>query len=89
VVHLDALAQTSINSGGPIWTGSDTLIDLITASTNALNGALLVRRPRPLAVHHRRDLLMALGGPLTPPIFPGIATRETCEDAPSSDRPGV
>jgi uncharacterized membrane protein YeiH len=39
------LFSTAIHWGGFKWTGSYTAIDLIAASTNALNGALLARRP--------------------------------------------
>jgi uncharacterized membrane protein YeiH len=35
----------SVDVGGFVWTGNFTTLDLIAASTNALNGALLVRRP--------------------------------------------
>ena len=52
-----------ITIGGFKWTGSFTTIDLIAATTNALNGALLARRPD----HYRNFtvvgvLLMALLG---------------------------
>lgn len=52
-----------ITLGGFKWTGSFTTIDLIAATTNALNGALLARRPD----HYRNFtivgvLLMALLG---------------------------
>ena len=55
----------SVHFGGWDWTGSFTTIDLIAASTNALNGALLARRPD----HYRNFtvigiLLMALLGGL-------------------------
>ena len=36
---------TTIHWGGWKFTGDFTLIDLIAASTNAFNGALLARRP--------------------------------------------
>ena len=36
---------TAIHYGGWKWTGEFTTIDLIAATTNALNGALLARRP--------------------------------------------
>lgn len=39
---LRLLAQ-AVTFGGWRWTGNETLIDLITAATNALNGALLAR----------------------------------------------
>ncbi|HEX9099913.1 MAG TPA: TRIC cation channel family protein [Candidatus Dormibacteraeota bacterium] len=56
---------TAIHYGGWKWAGDFTLIDLIAASTNALNGALLARRPD----HYRNFtvvgvLLMALLGGL-------------------------
>jgi uncharacterized membrane protein YeiH len=56
------LAAT-VHWGGWKWTGNFTTIDLIAASTNALNGALLARRPD----HYRNYtivgvLLMALLG---------------------------
>jgi uncharacterized membrane protein YeiH len=57
------LLATGITIGGFKWTGSFTTIDLIAATTNALNGALLARRPD----HYRNFtvvgiLLMALLG---------------------------
>ena len=59
------LAATAVHWGGFDWTGSFTTIDLIAASTNALNGALLARRPD----HYKQFtvvgiLLMALLGGL-------------------------
>jgi uncharacterized membrane protein YeiH len=39
------LANTSVHWGGFKWHGNFTTIDLIAASTNSLNGALLARRP--------------------------------------------
>ena len=39
------LASGSIHWGGFVWAGDFTTLDLIAASTNALNGALLARRP--------------------------------------------
>jgi uncharacterized membrane protein YeiH len=39
------LATNSITWGGFEWSGNFTFVDLIAASTNALNGALLARRP--------------------------------------------
>jgi len=62
MAHLDLLGQ-AVTFGGWKWTGSFTTIDLIAASTNALNGALLARRPD----HYRNYtivgiLLMALLG---------------------------
>jgi uncharacterized membrane protein YeiH len=64
VIHHDVLAA-GITIGGFKWTGSYTTIDLIAATTNALNGALLARRPD----HYRNFtivgvLLMALLGGL-------------------------
>ena len=47
-MHLinSVAAATSVNWwSGWKWTGSFTTIDLIAASTNALNGAILARRP--------------------------------------------
>ena len=41
----EALAVQSVHWGGFDWTGNYTTLDLIAASTNALNGALLARRP--------------------------------------------
>ena len=39
------LASGTIHWGGFTWVGNFTTVDLIAASTNALNGALLARRP--------------------------------------------
>ena len=39
------LLASDVTFGGFMWTGNFTTIDLIAASTNALNGALLARRP--------------------------------------------
>jgi uncharacterized membrane protein YeiH len=39
------ILAAGITIGGFKWTGSYTTIDLIAATTNALNGALLARRP--------------------------------------------
>ena len=36
---------SSVHVGGFVWAGDFTTLDLIAASTNALNGALLARRP--------------------------------------------
>ena len=61
------LATAPITTGGWKWTGTGTTLDLIAASTNALNGALLARRPD----HYKNytvigimvmALLMGLGG---------------------------
>ena len=40
-----SLIAASVSWGGFKWTGSFTTVDLVAASTNALNGALLARRP--------------------------------------------
>ena len=45
VQALHMLATNSITVGGFKWSGNFTTPDLIAASTNALNGALLARRP--------------------------------------------
>jgi uncharacterized membrane protein YeiH len=67
---------TSIEVGGFEWIGDFTTIDLIAASTNALNGALLARRPD----HYKQFtvvgiLLMALlggiGGGITRDVLVG------------------
>lgn len=42
---LGMIASQSVHWGGFVWTGDFTTLDLIAASTNALNGALLARRP--------------------------------------------
>ena len=42
---LHVLATNSVTVGGFSWSGNFTTPDLIAASTNALNGALLARRP--------------------------------------------
>jgi uncharacterized membrane protein YeiH len=60
-----AIAAVGIHYGGWKWTGNFTGIDLIAAATNALNGALLARRPD----HYKNFtvvgiLLMALLGGL-------------------------
>ena len=39
------LLASTVHWGGLKWTATYTTIDLIAASTNALNGALLARRP--------------------------------------------
>lgn len=72
-----------ITFGGFKWTGSFTTIDLIAATTNALNGALLARRPD----HYKNftvvgimlmALLMGLGGGITRDVLvnevPGALT---------------
>ena len=74
------LAATAVHWGGFDWTGSFTTIDLIAASTNALNGALLARRPD----HYKQFtvvgiLLMALlgglGGGITRDVLLGYTVR--------------
>ena len=64
------LAAGGIHVGGWKWTGNFTTLDLIAAGTNALNGALLARRPD----HYKNftvvgiilmALLMGLGGGIT------------------------
>lgn len=59
------LLAAAVHWGGFKWSGSFTTVDLIAASTNALNGALLARRPD----HYKQFtivgiLLMALLGGL-------------------------
>jgi len=39
------MLASDIDVGNWTWTGDFTTIDLIAATTNALNGALLARRP--------------------------------------------
>lgn len=73
----------NINIGGWKWTGDFTTLDLIAASVNALNGALLARRPD----HYKNftivgvlgmGLLMGLGGGITRDVLvnevPGALT---------------
>ena len=71
------ILAAGITIGGFKWTGSFTTIDLIAATTNALNGALLARRPD----HYRNFtivgvLLMALlggiGGGVTRDVILGL-----------------
>ncbi len=66
----------SVAVGGFEWTGDFTTVDLIAASTNALNGALLARRPD----HYKQFtivgiILMAilggLGGGITRDVLVG------------------
>jgi uncharacterized membrane protein YeiH len=62
---MSYLLASSVHWGGFDWTGNFTSVDLIAASTNALNGALLARRPD----HYKQFtivgiLLMALLGGL-------------------------
>jgi hypothetical protein len=72
VVHF----ANPVTVGGFAWTGNFTTVDLIAASTNALNGALLARRP-----DHYKQFTMVGGllpdeqtafvsdsGPLTGPV---------------------
>lgn len=73
--------STAITFGDFVWTGDFTTIDLIAASTNALNGALLARRP-----DHFRNytivgiLLMAIIGG----IGGGVARDVLLGDVPSA-----
>lgn len=53
-----SLLATSVTVGGWKLTGSFTTIDLIAASTNALNGALLARRPD----HYRNFTIIGILG---------------------------
>src|SRR5436190_21911564 len=60
---MPVIWASDVAFGGWKWTGHFTTVDLIAASTNALNGALLARRPD----HYRNFtvigiLLMALLG---------------------------
>ena len=50
------LLATAVHWGGFKWTGSFTTVDLIAASTNALNGALLARRPD----HYRQFTIVGI-----------------------------
>jgi uncharacterized membrane protein YeiH len=70
------LLASTVHWGGFVWKGSFTTLDLIAASTNALNGALLARRPD----HYRNftivgvmlmALLMGLGGGITRDVLIG------------------
>jgi uncharacterized membrane protein YeiH len=70
------LVASTVHWGGYTWHGSFTTVDLIAASTNALNGALLARRPD----HYKEFtivgiLLMALlgglGGGITRDVLVG------------------
>ena len=74
-MHL-LLLTNAVHLGTFTWTGNFTAVDLIAASTNALNGALLARRPD----HYKQFtivgiLLMALlgglGGGITRDILVG------------------
>jgi uncharacterized membrane protein YeiH len=73
---VSALLASSVHWGGFSWHGDFTTVDLIAASTNALNGALLARRPD----HYKQFtavgiLLMALlgglGGGITRDVMVG------------------
>lgn len=75
------MSATPITFGDFVWTGDFTTIDLIAATTNALNGALLARRPD----HYRNYtivgiLLMALVGG----IGGGVARDVLLGDVPSA-----
>jgi uncharacterized membrane protein YeiH len=70
------LLAAAVHWGGFQWTGNFTAVDLVAASTNALNGALLARRPD----HYKQFtmvgiLLMAIiggiGGGVTRDILAG------------------
>jgi uncharacterized membrane protein YeiH len=70
LLDVGALAAAVDWGAGWKWTGSFTTLDLIAASTNALNGALLARRPD----HYKNftivgvmlmALFMGLGGGIT------------------------
>jgi uncharacterized membrane protein YeiH len=66
VLDLTAAAADSVSWGVFTWSGDFTMLDLIAATTNALNGALLARRPD----HYKNFtivgiLLMALIGGMT------------------------
>lgn len=69
-------AATTIDFGGWKWAGDFTTLDLIAAGTNALNGALLARRPD----HYKNftvvgiigmAFLMGLGGGITRDVLVG------------------
>ena len=75
IEHLP-LAASGVDFGDFTWTGDFTTIDLIAASTNSLNGALLARRPD----HYKNwtvvgilcmALLMGLGGGITRDVLVG------------------
>ena len=82
IEHLP-IASAALHIGGFQWTGDFTTVDLIAASTNSLNGALLARRPD----HYKNftvvgimlmALLMGLGGGITRDVLvdqvPGALT---------------
>jgi len=73
---MSILIASAVHFGGFKWTGDFTLLNLIAASTNALNGALLARRPD----HYRQftlvgimlmALLGGLGGGITRDVMVG------------------
>jgi len=77
------MIASAIHTGGWQWTGDFTFLDLVAAGTNALNGALLARRPD----HYKNftvvgimlmALLMGLGGGITRDVLvnqvPGALT---------------
>src|SRR5437764_15464793 len=73
---LATVLAASVHWAGFKWTGSFTTVDLIAASTNALNGALLARRPD----HYKQftivgiilmALLGGLGGGITRDVMVG------------------
>jgi uncharacterized membrane protein YeiH len=75
-VELCLVAESAVTWGGFKWWGSFTTVDLIAATTNGLNGALLARRPD----HYKQFtivgiLLMALlgglGGGITRDVLVG------------------
>ena len=70
------LADSAVTVGGFEWWGNSTTVDLVAASTNALNGALLARRPD----HYKNftivgilgmALLGGLGGGITRDVLLG------------------
>ena len=70
------LADSAVTVGGFEWWGNFTTVDLVAASTNALNGALLARRPD----HYKNftivgilgmALLGGLGGGITRDVLLG------------------
>jgi hypothetical protein len=58
-----------VHWGGFVWWGNFTTVDLIAATTNALNGALLARRP-----HHYKQFTVVEG--------PGSSGQQTSETRP-------
>jgi uncharacterized membrane protein YeiH len=74
--YLPLFADAPVTVGGFKWFGSFTTVDLVAASTNALNGALLARRPD----HFKQftivgimlmALLAGLGGGITRDVLVG------------------